>query len=315
MKKTLHILTIIAVGAVIMTAMGCASAPDQRRFRDRGDYDQFSPVALVSVELTKEVRWEGESDPKQSGGYGLAGLVKGAIKSAVTNAIDVDIDSAGLAQEGERIFLEGLAKLNIPVVAKDTVINSAAYKAVKADKNRADTYIEAAGYKNIAVDDHAHLNKKFAPALSKELAAGGFLRVVFNVAKDVDVGVKGTLATGNMFPRVTMFVYLLDANGKVVAYPMIAGGDFYPFELKYKGVLEQAVDTAANKLRDALELDPEVEGKYVMTESLPVAAGQFDVNEFNRLTIEAMQLLVDKFVQVSSMGQQQYAGTYRNAKK
>jgi hypothetical protein len=296
--------------------MSCASGPKATRFRDRGDYDQFSPVAIVSVEVNKDVRWEGEKDPTSGNGGGLMGLAAGAIKKAVVDAITIDVDTKGLAEEGERIFAAGLEKLNIPAVAKQTVVGSAAYQAVKADKEAADRQVVAGGYKTIKwTSDKVILDKKFAAALASEISAGGFLAVQFRIEKDVDVGLKGSLATGNMFPRVSMFVILFNAAGQYVAYPLRnANGDLGSFTLQYKGIIDQAIDKGVNTAVEALGGDADVDNKYTMTETLPVVAGQYDVDEFYRLTLQAMELLVDKFVTVVSLGQEQYAGTYRGAK-
>ncbi|GHV88933.1 hypothetical protein AGMMS50267_12930 [Spirochaetia bacterium] len=286
MKKSLHILAIIAAGAVIMGLMGCASFVG---FNKVASYDPYQPVAVVEIAMTRDIDWAGAK--KQTG---LAGLAAGLVKGKQTSEYEI-----GLAAEAERSLFAALEQAGIPVVAKDTVINTPSYQQAKDVKKTADAYVSANGYKHVW--DLSAKVPKITKKLEAEANAKSVLVVWVDVQKAVDVGVGGKLATGNMYPRVTVLANLFNEKGKGIA----TGGYLMKSDV-IGDAIGKVVDSATDSLNQAsdsirestgvdfghAEKDSPLSGR---TGSTKVVAGIYDEEEFSALTVGAIRNAFAKF--------------------
>ncbi|GHU89290.1 hypothetical protein FACS189476_07970 [Spirochaetia bacterium] len=206
MKKSLHILAIIAAGAMIM---GCASAAGidytgaikEDRSGKTKIADTSNPGAVVAVLVSREIAWVGQKEEK-----GLGGLLKAFSKSDNTN-------EQHIADEAEKLFTAALTGNGFTLVSKDSVLNSAAYQKAKAN-SASDAFIAAEGYKGVFAGHFKDINKTFAKDLSAELGVKVLHVLVVEIKKATTNGNKGSLATGDLFPVVSVRPYGYDAGGK-----------------------------------------------------------------------------------------------------
>ncbi|GHT73417.1 hypothetical protein FACS1894124_1770 [Spirochaetia bacterium] len=286
MKKSLHILAIIAAGAMIIGLAGCASVAE---FKNVTSYDPYEPVAVVEIAMTKNIEWAGAK--KQTG---LAGLAAGLIKGKQSSDYEI-----GLAAEAERSLFAALEQAGIPAAAKNTVVNTPSYQKAKDAKKVADAYVSPNGYKHVW--DGSAKAPKITKKLAAEANAKSVLVVWVDVQKAVDVGVGGKLATGNMYPLVTVTANLFNEKGKGIAtgkYVMksdVIGDVLRKVEDKVTDTLNEAADSLSESTGVEFghaEKESPLSGR---TGSTKVVAGVYDEEEFSALTVGAIRNAFAKF--------------------
>ncbi|GHV03867.1 hypothetical protein FACS189485_08030 [Spirochaetia bacterium] len=292
------VLAAAAMAVLTVSMMGCASGPKATAFIERGDYAEFSPVAVLNITYPEKIMTTAERERQakknnSSGGGSLLGaLAKAAVDlavDAVTDAIAVDLDEDAIGAAGSDMVRSGFAKAGIPLVDKDTVYNSPAYKQ----------YMDTARNGSYA--------NKFAEPLAQAVGAKGFARASW----DIEIAQGGLLDGVNVFPKVTLSVRLYNEKGQLVAYPIKGSGESVPLELKFEGNFAKAVKPLSGSGNGPTA---EIDNRYVWSEGTPMILGQYDKDKFTELTLKAMQMCVDKMVDYIEKGRQDFPNTYKGKK-
>ncbi|GHU88272.1 hypothetical protein FACS189476_05100 [Spirochaetia bacterium] len=302
MKKALRILVLAAIGAAIMTTVGCASGPKSTAFYNRGDYTEFSPVAVLDIRHPDKIKTtaerEAEARKKNSSGGGgslLGALAKAAVNaavSAINDAIAVDLDEDAIGAAGAEMVRSGFAKAGIPLVDKDTVYNAPEYTE----------------YMKVATGANGSYANKRAEPLAQAVGAKGFARANW----DIEIASGGLLDGVNVYPKVTLQVNLYNEKGQLIAYPGQSGAsDAGPFGLRFEGNFDKAVKPLSKSGKGPTA---EIDSRYVWTEGTPMVLGQYDKDVFTDMTLRAMQMCVDKFVDYVEKGRQDFPDTYKGKK-
>ncbi|GHU04031.1 hypothetical protein FACS1894147_08720 [Spirochaetia bacterium] len=292
-KDKLFLLGMLAVMLTFgLLTVGCASGPKATAFYERGDYTEFSPTAVLNITHPEKIMTTSERESKNSGGSSsLLGALAKAVVSAAKDAIAVDLDEDAIGAAGSEMVREGFAKAGIPLVDKDTVYNAPGYEEYM-DYARRNTSNGKATYAN-----------KYAEPFAQSVGAKGFARASW----DIEIASGGLLDGVNVYPKVTLVVTLYNEKGQQVA-PSQAGGSF---DLKFEGNFDKAVKPLSKSGKGPTA---EIDSRYVWTEGTPMVLGQFDKDVFTEMTLRAMQMCVDKFVEYVEKGKQDFPGTYKGKK-
>lgn len=209
MMKRLGLFLIIPV--LLFTASGCATT-GRRAFLDG------TPIALVSVASNGSINWKGEGTLKPNrAGKGIRRALRADELWVVASKTDDIMDEIeeiiwGILQESP----QGFSQL-IPLVPKETVINSRSYKEARINSGQhKKNMVTPAGYRLIDYND-----KNFNAAFAEETGVEKTLYLTLNLYKDM---IGGVGKSGNYKVRAGLTAMFRDSQGKRL------------FEKNYEGV-------------------------------------------------------------------------------
>jgi hypothetical protein len=281
----LGVLAVTAAAALTMSMMGCATAAPA--MYERGDYAEYSPLAVQNIEggpeeiLTTAERERREKAANRQSSS-LLGALKDAAVTAIVDAISVDLDEEAIAREGETMILAAYEKAGISLVDTATLKNAPSYSRWQG--------VRSSG---VVVGGAAAQNNKVLPQLMQEIGAKGFTSAVFYI----EIADTNKLSEAfQVYPKVTLRVYMRDAQ--------------------YKELITPITFTPRITAAPAKETSPTaaIDDKYVLTERVVGVMGQYDQEEFTALTLKAMQMCADQFVDYIEKGKTDFPGTYKGKK-
>jgi len=200
MKKVSFVLfALFSIGFVFL-GTSCATPGREILLTD------VRPVALVSVVSNWDINWQGQDAVNPN-------LVGSTIRRSLRADPDMAIltNAEELINTAERIFRESMIASGnlIPLVDRDTVLNSRAYQEAPLDRRRMNReHVLPADFRLVDPRD-----RNFPQALAAETGIERSMFIEFNFTKLMR---SGFARTGNASAEVEMRVLILDADGRTM---------------------------------------------------------------------------------------------------